>query len=153
MFVFFGWSRVQGWSGDETWNLHYWMEPWQFLGAISNSFVLFGIVLALSLWRQWPLVVFASAAALVHIAFDFPLHADDAHRHFWPLSDWRFHSPISYWDSGQNGAAGGAIESLAVLVASLFLWRRFSGFRPRLVLALLLALQLAAFVALLSWTS
>lgn len=151
MFVFFAWSRFQGWGGDETWNVRYWTEPWQTLGAISNSFVLFGGVLAICLWRKWPLFAVASAAALVHIAFDFPLHADDAHRHFWPLSDWRFNSPVSYWDPAQNGAMGGAIETLAVLAASVFLWRRFSAFRPRLIIAVLMALQLAAFAALLSW--
>jgi len=151
MFMFFAWSRIQGWGGDETWNVRYWMEPWQTLGAISNSLVLSGGLLAVALWRKWRLFAMASAAALIHIALDFPLHADDAHRHFWPLSDWRFNSPISYWDPSQNGRMGGAIETITVLVASVMLWRRFSSFKPRLVLALLMALQLAAFAALLSW--
>lgn len=151
MFVFFAWSRIQGWSGDETWNVRYWMEPWQSLGAVSNSFIVFSGILALSLWRKWPLVALVAIAALLHIAVDFPLHADDAHRHFWPVSDWRFNSPISYWDPAQNGRMGGLIETITVLVASIILWRRFHNFRPRLMLALLFALQLAAFVALLSW--
>lgn len=151
MFVFFAWSRIRGWSGDETWNVRYWMEPWQSLGAVSNSFIVFGGVLALSLWRKWPLIAVAAVAALLHIALDFPLHADDAHRHFWPVSDWRFNSPISYWDPARNGRMGGLIETITVLVASIFLWRRFHSFRPRLMLALLFALQLAAFGALLSW--
>jgi len=33
------------------------------------------------------------------MVLDFPFHAEDAHKHFWPLSDWRFHSPFSYWDN------------------------------------------------------
>jgi len=153
MFVFFAWSRLQGWSGDETWNVRYWMEPWQTIGAISNSFVIFGVIGVLAWWRRWPLIAFACGAALLHIAFDFPLHADDAHRHFWPVSDWRFNSPVSYWDPSQNGLIGGAIETAAVLLASLVLWFRFERIRIRTVLAILVVLQLAVFVATINWAS
>jgi hypothetical protein len=33
-----------------------------------------------------------------HNLMDFPTHAGDARPPFWPLSRWRFKSPISYWD-------------------------------------------------------
>ena len=101
MFVFFAWSRLQGWSGDETWNVRYWMEPWQTLGAASNSFLVFGaaLALALALWRSSPLIAVFCGAALLHIALDFPLHADDAHRHFWPLT-------------GQDEVALGGVERI-----------------------------------------
>nr|WP_070959733.1 hypothetical protein [Hyphomonas sp. Mor2] len=151
MFVFFAWSRLNGWSGDETWNVRYWMEPWQTLGAVSNSFVLFTALLALSVWRKWPVLTAAAIAALLHIALDFPLHADDAHRHFWPVSDWRFQSPVSYWDPAANGLIGNMIETATVLGATILLWRRFQGMKTRIALALLLALQVAALVAWLSW--
>lgn len=151
MFVFFAWSRLNGWSGEETWNVRYWMEPWQIIGAISNSFVLFAALLALALWRKWTLIALASAAALLHIVFDFPLHADDAHRHFWPLSDWRFESPVSYWDPSANGLIGNAIETMIVIAATALLWRRFTGLKTRIVLALLLALQVAMLIAWISW--
>ena len=129
MFVFFAWSRVQGWSGDETWNVQYWTEPWQTLGAVSNSFVLLGILLLLALRRNWVLVSTACAAALIHLALDFPLHADDAHRHFWPVSNWRFFSPVSYWDPDYNGWLGGVIESVFTLGALTVLWVRFTSTR------------------------
>ena len=150
MFVFFAWSRLQGWSGEETWNVRYWTEPWQMLGAISNSFVLFGLFLAIAWWRKWPLLMALSAAALIHIGLDLPLHADDAHRHFWPISDWRFVSPISYWDPDHMGWLGGLIESLATLVAITVLWRRFPGKQWRIalfVLGLVHGLFLAAQIA------
>ena len=38
------------------------------------------------------------SAALVHLTLDFPLHNDDARAHFWPLTNWKFTSPVSYWD-------------------------------------------------------
>jgi LexA-binding, inner membrane-associated putative hydrolase len=33
-----------------------------------------------------------------HNLLDFPMHANDARPPFWPLSGWRWKSPISYWD-------------------------------------------------------
>ena len=152
MFVFFAWSRLQGWSGDETWNVQYWTEPWQTLGAASNSFVLFGALLIVAVWRKWNLWTVFAAAALLHIALDFPLHADDAHRHFWPLSDWRFFSPVSYWDPAQNGLIGASIETASALLATGVLWWRFPRLRWRLLFAALTALQLSAFGAQVAWT-
>ena len=151
MFVFFGWSRIQGWSGHETWNVQYWSEPWQSLGAVSNSFILFGVLLAIALWRKSPLIMAASAAALIHIALDFPLHADDAHRHFWPLTNWRFNSPISYWDPDYYGWLGGLIEGSFVLGALALLWRRFGSGRWRAVYAGLAGMQIIFIGLLLGW--
>ena len=150
MFVFFAWSRLQGWSGNETWNVRYWMEPWQTLSAISNSFVLFTALLALAIWRKWTLVGLIAAAALTHLALDFPLHADDAHRHLWPVTDWRFKSPVSYWDTAANGQWGAGIETAVVLAATVLIWRRFTGLATRSLLAVLLALQIALLVIQLS---
>ncbi len=152
MFVFFAWSRLQGWSGEETWNVQYWTEPWQTLGAISNSFVLFGLLLALALWRNWPLLFVFGAAALLHLVLDFPLHADDAHRHFWPLTDWRFFSPVSYWDPAYRGWLGVTVETAFALGASAVLWFRFPRPRWRLVFAALALLQGLAFAAQIAWS-
>ncbi len=152
MFVFFAWSRLQGWSGDETWTVQYWNEPWQALGAASNSFILFGLLLAAGIWRRSTLLPVFSAAALIHIGLDFPLHADDAHRHFWPVTDWRFVSPISYWDPHANGWLGSLIETLCVLAAVALLWRRFPHLKWRLLFAGLAILQSAAFAAQIAWT-
>ena len=151
MFVFFAWSRLQGWSGDETWNVQYWNEPWQTLGAVSNSIALFGLLLIVALWRKWGVWSVLALAALFHIALDFPLHADDAHRHFWPVSDWRFFSPISYWDPAKNGMIGGAIETISLLIASGILWWRFTRLRWRILFIALAALQCLAFGAQIFW--
>lgn len=152
MYIFFAWSRLQGWTGDKTWNVEYWTEPWQTFGAVSNSFVLFGLLFAVAWWRNWPLWSAFAIAALVHIALDFPLHADDAHRHFWPISDWRFFSPVSYWDPAQNGLIGGVIESISALLALGVLWWRFKRPRWRALFMVLAALQLLAFGSQIAWT-
>ena len=62
---------------------------------------------------------------LLHCAFDLPLHHDDAHRHFLPISNWRYQSPVSYWDPAHAGALGAGLEVACVLGASVVLWRRF----------------------------
>ena len=30
--------------------------------------------------------------------------------HFWPITDWKFHSPVSYWDTGRGGDIVGLVE-------------------------------------------
>jgi phospholipid N-methyltransferase len=39
-----------------------------------------------------------AAGWAAHNAVDFLTHAGDARPHLWPLSRWRWHSPVSYWD-------------------------------------------------------
>ena len=151
MFVFFAWSRIQGWSSDETWNVQYWNEPWQLLGASSNSFVVFGVFLLLAVRRNWAFASIICAAALIHIALDFPLHADDAHRHFWPVSNWRFFSPVSYWDPQYNGWLGGVIESVFTLGALVILWLRFTSTRWRAVFLGLASVQVLLLTAQIMW--
>ena len=66
--------------------------------------------------KRW--MVFFSLSMCLHFIVDFFTHNDDAHRHFLPLSDYRFESPISYWDRDHYGELGGAIE-LALLAVSV----------------------------------
>ena len=122
------------------------------LGAASNSFVLFGVVFAVGIWRKWPLLIVFGGAALIHITLDFPLHADDAHRHIWPLSDWRFVSSVSYWDPDANGLIGSALETLMSLGAAAILWRRFPRSLWRLLIIGLALSQALVFSAQLVWT-
>lgn len=60
---------------------------------------------------------------LLHALEDVPLYHDDAHRHGWPLFDWRFASPISYWDPRYDGHIVGALEMLLVLLRGLIIVR------------------------------
>ncbi len=128
IFVFFIWAQFftpMGWG--EMWGDAYWREPWQILGAISNSVPLAFFLLGLAVWRKIGLLKLFALSLLVHAALDFPLHADDAHRHFWPITDWRFISPISYWDPAQNGMIGALIEGSAIATAAIAIRRRFSA--------------------------
>lgn len=78
--------------------------------------------------------------ASFHLACDLPLHAGAPHRHFWPLSDWRFASPVSSWHPNHVGQLIQALE-LALAVA-LGLWVYRQAPRPA-VLASVAVLWLA----------
>ncbi len=67
---------------------------------------------------------------LLHIFGDLPLHHDDAHRHFFPLLDWRFLSPVSYWDPAHHGQWASLVEFIAVLAAALIMYRWRPLLRP-----------------------
>jgi hypothetical protein len=55
---------------------------------------------------------------------DLPVHHDDAHPHFWPLTLWTFASPVSYWDPAHFGREWGMFEIGLGLVLAVILWRR-----------------------------
>ncbi|WP_037310276.1 hypothetical protein [Ruegeria halocynthiae] len=80
----------------------YFSPAWQTVFAIDNSFILWGSALLVGLWRGWRVLTVAASAGFLHLAMDFMLHAGDGRPQFWPLSDWVFDSPISYWDSSHH---------------------------------------------------
>jgi len=61
------------------------------------------------------------ASMVLHHLCDLPLHHDDAHRHFFPFSNIRFTSPVSYWDRNHYGTWGALLELGLVLVSSAIL--------------------------------
>ena len=117
---------------------YYYSDAWQQVFAIDNSFVLWGVLLALALWRRWHLVAIFAGAALLHLALDFPLHTHDARMHFWPVSTWVFHSPFSYWDSGAHANIIGPVELALSVVLSGVLVVRYRAWGLRALIAALL---------------
>lgn len=89
--------------------------------------ILWGIAFALGAMARSPVMVALCGAALLHLGFDFLLHNDDGRAHFWPLSNWIFQSPVSYWDPDHYGNIAGAIEVALSLLCCGILWRRFTG--------------------------
>lgn len=140
IFALAGFGLATGMSGERMWGEAYWSEPWQTLSAVSNSVPLWGAGLALALLAFPPprrrILALFCGAALLHLAFDLPVHAEDAHRHFWPLTDWRFRSPLSYWNPDHFGRWVGAAEALGGLGLAAVLWRRHRGRRVRVALGL-----------------
>lgn len=143
IYVLLVWSKLRGVPDWMIWREVYWQEPWQSVSAISNSVPLYvGLLLAGRYWRADLVWVFA-AAALFHMGLDFPFHNSDAHKHFWPLADWRFNSPLSYWDHRHFGSYVGIFEIMVALICVAVLWRRFSGWQARSLLAMALVTYVA----------
>ncbi len=105
----------------------YYSDAWQSVFAVDNSFVLWGIGLGLATWRKSHVYIAFTGAALLHLALDFPLHTHDARQHFWPITNWVFESPVSYWDSR---AHAGIVSPLALTVSfgcTAWIWTRFQS--------------------------
>jgi len=97
LFVFYGWAKwVQQLPESVIWREAYYSQPWQDIFAIGNSIplALLGLAVSVAL-KQTAWGLFFASMVLHHLC-DLPLHHDDAHRHFVPLSDVRFTSPVSY---------------------------------------------------------
>ncbi|WP_428277124.1 hypothetical protein [Candidatus Palauibacter sp.] len=157
MLVFYVWERlVRGVSEGRIWSERYFDPGWQVVFDIPGSIPLLGIALCILLvvigrrstaGRVPPAAMAAAprptkltastlfvASMIVHALGDLPLHREDAHRHFFPFSDWRFTSPVSYWDPEHYGGYAAAAEVVLVLAVSVFLFRTYRG-RGRWIVA------------------
>ena len=122
MLVFYLWNLVLGTSESTIWSVEYYRFGWQLIFDLLHSIplALLGILICWKANRPWLLVFFASI--LLHALGDLPLHQEDAHRHFFPLSDWRFFSPVSDWNPAYYGNWVSLLEFLAVTGAAIFLY-------------------------------
>lgn len=141
---------IAGITLEEMFSQRYWSPAWQAAMSPGNSASAFLLVLAVGYGlsqgdrhRQLGLVLIAlGGAALAHIALDFPLHVDDGHTHLWPFSDWKFVSPVSYWDPAYFGNWVRPVEFVIGMVCLVVIFRRF---KARWVRALTIA-GMAAYV-------
>ncbi|MDA9865082.1 cobalamin biosynthesis protein CobQ [bacterium] len=121
---------------------YYYSDAWQSVFAVDNSFVLWGLLLALAVWRGWTRVIAFSGAGLAHLTLDFPLHTHDARQHFWPITDWVFESPFSYWDHSAHAGVIGPFELGISVVLAAVLVRSFRSWRVRIATGVFLVAEL-----------
>ncbi|MDX8404646.1 MAG: hypothetical protein R8K50_00670, partial [Mariprofundus sp.] len=123
MLLFYIQEKIQGVSEHVIWSELYYHPGWQ---ALFNTFHSFPL-LALACYAAWRARMRATAvffaSMFCHSLFDFPVHHSDAHQHFFPLSDYRFISPISYWDPAHYGLWVGSLELLIVVAGGGWLLR------------------------------
>jgi membrane-bound metal-dependent hydrolase YbcI (DUF457 family) len=109
--------------------------PFGTTGILLHSLVPVGLLLGLywllKLWRWdrlkiwlWFLIGWVG-----HTLVDFFTHSNDARPLFWPISDWRWASPISYYDPLHYGrefflAEHGAVLLVIVLLLTRWIMRR-----------------------------
>ena len=120
-----------------TWSETYFRPEWQHAVDTLHSFPIVGVALAACLVMQratstrvqaaarWGVLLCASM--LLHATADLLTHVEDAHHHLWPLSDWRFASPVSYWDPRHGGLWFAPLESLGALALLPTAWRLLHG--------------------------
>ena len=129
--------RQREWS--EIWNTLYFEAPMQNFIAYVNSVPIYaalGITGYLYKDKPWGLLCLVfSLAALLHIAFDLPVHNHDAYRHFWPISDWRFYSPLSYYETAHHARWVSLVEAGIAAICIVILWRRFAKRWVKTILA------------------
>jgi len=137
MFAMVLWAtRVVGVPEHEVFSTLFFSETWQSVFAIDHSFFIWGGLLGLAVWRRQIILRAFAGAGLLHALADFLTHHDDARRQFWPVSDWVFRSPGSYWDARFYGDIFGVFEVALVLTLTALLCARLSRWRERaLVLA------------------
>jgi len=128
----------------------YWERWWQVTNAIAHSFLLWGglLVLCLTMTRRgaparWHLGLAFCGAAVLHSVLDFLVHREDAHMHFWPLSDWKFVSPVSYWNPEHYGRAFSLFEVALGVVMAALLFRRHGNMAVRALLVLAIVIYVA----------
>ena len=145
IYTLFVWSKIAGVPERLVWNTLYYQPPWSTAVTVGNAAPLYLLLLLAALllaryWRPALLAAFFAGAALIHLAADFPVHVDDAHAHLWPLTDWRFRAPVSYWHPDHHGRLFALFEIGLGVVLTVLLWRRFHAFWVR---GLLIAAGLA----------
>ncbi|MDY6936731.1 MAG: hypothetical protein SWY16_03610 [Cyanobacteriota bacterium] len=82
----------------------------------------------------WEIAQIICLSCLLHSLEDIPVHNHDAHRHFFPLSNYRFISPFSYWDSRHYGNIVAAIELSLVFAMTLWVFPRVSSISGQILL-------------------
>ncbi len=125
MFVFFVWYTLfEPTSQRAIWSELAFREEWQSVFSMFHSFPLWAIASGGFLLLKMPRAVLFCLSGLASAVEDFFVHHDDGHAHFFPFSDYRFESPISYWDPAHYGWYASVIEVILVLAASVWAYRR-----------------------------
>ena len=128
MFFFYGYQKAIGTPENEILGTLYFEEHWQYCFDVFNSIPI--AILLFVIFRQlkirWAQLLVASAG--LHMLCDLPVHHDDGHRHFLPISNWRFESPVSYWDPAHFGVIFASIE--LVFAISALIYVTYKGEEP-----------------------
>jgi len=122
IYIFYAYQKfVVGMPELFIWAVVYFLPEWQMVFDSFHSIpiLLAGFFLASQSKKlAWFAPLFAGM--ILHSFLDLPLHSEDAHRHFYPLSDFRFESPVSYWNPEHYGFIMTVAEILVVIFASIY---------------------------------
>lgn len=141
------WStQMSGVPEHEVFGELYFSAGWQAVFAIDHSLLLWSMLLVTALGSGSVVLRAFFGSGLLHAIADFLTHHDDARRQLWPLSDWVFRSPISYWDTRYFGEVFGFFELGLVLVLTVFLLWRLQLWWQRVLVVMVSAILVLPFV-------
>jgi hypothetical protein len=118
---------ILGYSGEAMWDDMYFNSGWSIPITLFHSFWLWPVLIGLSTYFGLSFLRWFSISAFFHALVDFLVHTDDAYRHFWLFSDWKFHSPVSYYRASEYGNWVSAFDSLLVLGLLTYLYTKYTG--------------------------
>ena len=121
MIMFYGWQLLLGTSESQIWSVEYYRPLWQAWFDSFNSIPLVGLAMLICWQLHRPLLLVFFSSMMLHLLGDLPVHHDDGHRHFFPFSDWRYQSPVSYWDPAHYGRWFSLFEIGLVLSAAAWM--------------------------------
>lgn len=150
MIGFYFYQKLLGTPENIIWSKSYFEQPWQLTFDLFNSIPIFLTLGIACYYFKFKLGFLLVASALLHMLFDLPLHHDDAHRHFLPFSDWRFLSPVSYWDPRYFGNIFVWMELAFALVACTFVYFK-GGAKPMRIAAACTLFAYASFALFAFW--
>jgi hypothetical protein len=107
---------------QQIWSQAYYQPLWQFLVSTFHSIPLALLGVLISHIAKWPVMKICFISMILHSLLDLPVHNNDAHRHFFPFSNYRFISPLSYWDVKHYGHIVAFGEILLVLGSTVYLF-------------------------------
>lgn len=125
------------------WEEKYFSPLWQNTTDLFNSIPIFVSILIFAWYKKIEWLQLVCLGALLHIAFDLPLHHDDGHRHFFPLTDWRFESPISYWDPAYYGQYWSVFELVLLLGTGYVAWNMLASKWAKAALLIVVIVNIA----------
>ncbi len=142
MYTIFAALKLAGLPDMFIFGVAYFDMRWQIANAIGHSLIMWPIIAA-SAWllsrnntKRWPKVILIMASsAIIHSMIDMLVHREDAHMHFWPLTQWKFISPVSYWNPAHYGNMFGIFELLLGLAMAVFLLFQYRHWLARILLA------------------
>ncbi|NER00391.1 MAG: hypothetical protein F6K30_27455 [Cyanothece sp. SIO2G6] len=111
----------------QIWRQQYFLTHWQNFFDLFNSLPLIALGFIVMAWKQSPVGMAFFASMALHVFGDLPLHHDDGHHHFFPLSNWRFESPVSYWDPNHYGSIVAPIEVVVTIIGCIVLFPTYDS--------------------------
>jgi hypothetical protein len=137
IFLFYFWAKYMARLPEGTiWSKAYYEPFVQNIVALFHSIPLAGIGWLIAYYLGWPSVQILFLSIILHSLGDLPVHNDDAHRHFFPFSNYRFISPFSYWDRKHYGSIFSLVEMLLVLLSTYRVFGLVNSYVGKILLIL-----------------